>query len=204
LKELERTFAEVYAGDYRYVRCFGLHGTYDDGLEWLQQPENLDKPKTLLWLGSSIGNFTRSDASSFLSAIAAALKSRDQLIVGIDACKHPERVFHAYNDRDGVTHDFILNGLRHANTLLGNEVFEEGQWLVHGEYDAAGGRHQAFVYPVEDVVVNGVPIRKGERFRIEQSHKYSPDESQRLWEEAGIIEGARWTNSAGDYGELVI
>ena len=48
--ELERTFALV--PQYRFVKCLGLWGTYDDGLAWLLKPENACKPKTVMSLGS--------------------------------------------------------------------------------------------------------------------------------------------------------
>ncbi|KAI9694075.1 MAG: hypothetical protein M1822_003346 [Bathelium mastoideum] len=202
LQELKRTFAEVQSGSttaYTYVKLFGLHGTYDDGLEWLQRAENLARPKTLLWLGSSIGNFTRPEAGEFLQTCAGALGPRDQLVVGVDGCKDPHRVYHAYNDREGVTHAFVLNGLRHANRLLGTTAFQLERWRVLGEYDAEAGRHQAFVYPTEDVVIAGASIRQGTHFRIEHSYKYSPDESRRLWEGAGLCQATRWSNREADY-----
>ena len=54
--ELERTLAEVPT--YRHVRCRGLLGTYDDGREWLKRPENVERRKCILSLGSSIGTGT--------------------------------------------------------------------------------------------------------------------------------------------------
>lgn len=53
LKELRRTLEQV--PDFAYVRCHGLYGTYDDGLEWLKLPENSQRPKCIMSLGSSIG-----------------------------------------------------------------------------------------------------------------------------------------------------
>ncbi|KAI9693514.1 MAG: hypothetical protein M1820_009202 [Bogoriella megaspora] len=199
LAELERTFAQVRTRDYEFVKCHGLHGTYDDGLEWLQQPQNRDRPKTILWLGSSLGNFTRIEAESFLSAVAATLDTRDKILVGLDACKDPARVHRAYNDREGVTHRFILNGLRQANRLLGTEAFQLGHWKVLGEYDIGNGRHQAFVYPTQDVTIDGILIKTRERIRIEHSYKYSPNEARSLWQNAGVVEGTRWSNRAADY-----
>ncbi|KAF2240140.1 hypothetical protein EV356DRAFT_438136 [Viridothelium virens] len=202
LKELKRTFAEVQtvnSAEYKSVKLSGLHGTYNDGLEWLQQAANLRKPKTLLWLGSSVGNFTRPEAGEFLKMCRGALGTRDQLIVGVDGCKEPNRVFHAYNDREGVTHAFVLNGLRQANRLLGTDAFKRDDWKVFGEYDAEAGRHQAFVYPTQDVIIEGVCIKQGERCRIEHSYKYSDDESERLWEDAGFVEATRWSNGAANY-----
>jgi uncharacterized SAM-dependent methyltransferase len=55
LKELRRTLEQVPA--FKHVRCHGLHGTYDDGLDWLKLPENQSRPKCVMSLGSSIGQF---------------------------------------------------------------------------------------------------------------------------------------------------
>lgn len=124
-------------------------------------------------------------------------------MIGIDSCKDPERVYHAYNDRDNVTHDFIMNGLQHANELLKENAFNVEDWEVIGEYDKEAGRHHAFVSPRKDVLVDGVHIPKGERVRIEESYKYSRNEILQLWEGAGLAENTIWPNSKGDYGELV-
>ena len=53
LKELKRTLEQVPV--FRHVRCHGLHGTYDDGLDWLKMPENSTRPRCVMSLGSSIG-----------------------------------------------------------------------------------------------------------------------------------------------------
>lgn len=53
LKELKRTLEQVPA--FKYVKCHGLHGTYDDGLDWLKTPENVSRTKCVMSLGSSIG-----------------------------------------------------------------------------------------------------------------------------------------------------
>jgi uncharacterized SAM-dependent methyltransferase len=54
LTELKRTLEQVPA--FKHVKCHGLHGTYDDGLDWLKMPENILRPKCVMSLGSSIGN----------------------------------------------------------------------------------------------------------------------------------------------------
>ena len=97
--ELERTLADV--PQYQYVTCRGLHGTYDDGLAWIQQPQNASIPKTILSLGSSIGNFDRESASGFMRSIFAALGPNDNVLIGLDACQEPQKVYEAYNDSKG-------------------------------------------------------------------------------------------------------
>jgi EasF-like predicted methyltransferase len=188
---------------YKSVKCFGLFGTYDNALEWLKSSDVESKPKTILWLGSSLGNFKRDEVSPFLANFASVMQTGDTVLIGIDSCKDPERVYHAYNDRDNITHNFIMNGLKHANELLKEKAFNIEDWEVIGEFDEEAGRHHAFVSPRKDVVVDGVHIVQGERIRIEESYKYSRDEILQLWEGSRLAENTVWSNSKGDYGELV-
>jgi L-histidine Nalpha-methyltransferase / hercynylcysteine S-oxide synthase len=169
--ELVRTLKLVPQGTFEYVRCAGLWGTYDNGLAWLKQPKNASRPKAILSMGSSIGNFTPSEAVDFLAQFAAELRPNDLMLIALDGCQDAERVYHAYNDRGDVTHNFTLNGLKHANRLMDYQAFRLDDWDAVGEFDQQGSRHRAFVVPKRDVVVEGSLIRKGERVRIEESYK---------------------------------
>jgi len=103
-------------------------------------------------------------------------------------------------DPCSVTHEFTLNGLKHANKLLGYEAFKPTDWEAVGEYDEEGGRHRAFVVPKTDVTVSGVALKQGEKVRIEESYKYSQAQSAELWRTSGAYEHFRFDNDAGDYG----
>ncbi|RYP58026.1 hypothetical protein DL771_011362 [Monosporascus sp. 5C6A] len=120
----------------------------------------------------------------------------------VDSCNNPSKIYYAYNDRKGITHQFILNGLRHANDVLGEQAFNLDDWKVIGEYvyDEEGGRHQAFCAPKRDIVVMGETIKAHERIQIEQSLKYSAEDRETLWNAAGLTEIERWTTEDGDYG----
>ncbi|WYZ45172.1 hypothetical protein EsH8_VIII_000488 [Colletotrichum jinshuiense] len=192
-KELERTLAQV--PEFHHVRCHGLWGTYDDGREWLKQSANLARTKCILSLGSSIGNFERYDAAGFLKHFSDVLTQSDTMLIGLDRCSDPAKVYHAYNDKKGVTHEFILNGLANANEILGEEAFKLKDWEVIGEYvyDDEGGRHQAFYSPVRDTYVMGTLVKQHERIQVEQSLKYSQKGAENLWNMAGLIETACWT-----------
>lgn len=78
------------AEGYKHVRCFGLYGTYDDALGWLKSPAVEAKPKTILWLGSSLGNFKRHEVPPFLAGFGQVLQTCDTMLIGIDSCKDPE------------------------------------------------------------------------------------------------------------------
>lgn len=194
---------DAVKGLYKHVHCCGLFGTYADGLAWLKEPENLEKPKCILWMGSSIGNFNRTQAADFLKCFSAVLGAHDTMLISVDACQDKDKIYNAYNDKEGKTHEFILNGLTHANRLMGNEVFRSADWQVIGEYNAEAGRHQAFVSPVGDVVVENVLIKAGERIRIEESYKYSLLQSTDLWHNAGLVPQARFGNRTDQYRKFM-
>jgi len=96
-----------------------------------------------------------------------------------------------------------LNGLIHANEILGETVFNTDDWNVIGEYvyDIAGGRHQAFYSPTKDVHYEDVYIKAGERVQVEQSLKYSPEEAHKLWKSSGLVEISRWSASSESYSK---
>ncbi|KAF7564098.1 hypothetical protein G7046_g34 [Stylonectria norvegica] len=202
-EELERTLAQV--PDFEYVSCHGLWGTYDDGKEWLSRACVVGRPKCILHLGSSIGNFVFNEAAQFLEGFSEVLQPSDIMIVGVDSSSDPAKVYHAYNDEKGTTHQFILNGLVHANEIFGEEVFKVEDWKVIGEYvyDEEGGRHQAFVTPVRATKVLDSTVQPHERIKIEQSAKFSITELEELCSTAGLYETECWS-SGHEYGLHVL
>lgn len=155
-------------------------------------------------VGSSIGNFTRPEAVQFVRRFADLLSDRDSFLIGLDACQDNDKVTLAYNDKKDITARFTINGLQHANNLLGKEVFKLEDWTAFGKYNAALGAHQAFVSPKVDVEVLGVAVARNEWVQIEESYKYSPTQANKLWQQAGVVESVRWPNDAGDYGRFCL
>jgi uncharacterized SAM-dependent methyltransferase len=96
---------------------------------------------------------------------------------------------------------FVFNGLQQANEILGEEVFNLDDWRVIGEYvyDGEGGRHQAFYAPIKDVYYKDIYFKAGERVQIEQSLKYSSEETAQLWRASELNEVARWSASSEAY-----
>jgi L-histidine Nalpha-methyltransferase / hercynylcysteine S-oxide synthase len=199
LEELQRTFAQASPQSYQYVRFHGLHGTYDDALGWLKDPQNRQQPTCVLSMGSSIGNFSRAEAADFLRQYSEILGPTDSVIIGLDGCKDKDRVYHAYNDSKGTTLRFYRNGLVHANTVLGYEAFKADQWDIDSSYDEVDGCHRAFYVPTQDVSINGISIGKGERVKFEEAYKYDARERDELWRNAGLINVAALGNSLDNY-----
>ena len=121
------------------------------------------------------------------------------MVLGLDSCTDPDKVYKAYNDSKGITRQFYENGLYHANTVLGYEAFKPSDWDVVTDYDPVGGRHQAFYVPNRDVTINGVLLPKGEKLLFEDAYKYDATQCQQLWHDAGLIQGAEFGNDSGEY-----
>ena len=203
LSELHRTFSNVRTHEFAYVGLHGLYGTYDDALTWLSVPENRNRPTIVLSMGSSIGNFPHSEAAQFLNQFAKLLGPSDAIVLGLDSCKDPEKVFKAYNDGKGVTQRFYENGLINANKVLGYEAFVPGDWEIVTRYNTINGCHEAFYSPRKDVTINGITIPKGDKLLFETAYKYGIEERDKLFHDAGLIFQAEFANSLGDYSKLI-
>ncbi|KKK26388.1 hypothetical protein ARAM_006780 [Aspergillus rambellii] len=199
LSELQRTFSNVCLESYKHVGFHGLHGTYDDAISWLGNSENRQRPTVVLSLGSSLGNFSPSDAAEFLARYSRLLDPSDMMVVGLDACEDSVKVYNAYNDSEGITQKFYQNGLAHANTIFGYEAFKPNEWEVVTKYDAVQGTHQAFYASKKDVTIDHVVIPKGEKLIFEEAFKYGATARKNLWRDAGFIEAAEFGNSSEEY-----
>lgn len=202
--ELQRTFAELKTSEFKYVHFNAFHGTYDDGLAWLAKPENSGRVTCIMSLGSSIGNFSRSDAANFLHGYSHVLGPADLFMIGIDGTTDGDRVFKAYNDSKGVTEQFYRNGLDHANELLGYEAFKQNEWAIEGEYVEESHQHKASYIALTDISVEGIKIKKGEKVPFEHSDKYTEEEADALWYGAGLVPKAVYSDSTGDHRKYVV
>ncbi|OJJ51143.1 hypothetical protein ASPZODRAFT_324979 [Penicilliopsis zonata CBS 506.65] len=199
LSELKRTFSEIPVDQFEFVKLHGLHGTYADALTWLSNPKNRTRPTGVISMGSSLGNFSRPDAASFLHGFSRLLGPSDFMVLGLDGCKNTDKVYKAYNDSRGVTRQFYENGLAHANEVLGYEAFKPSEWEIVTRYNEEGGLHQTFVRPKCDVTINGIKISKGENLLYEEAFKYDPAERESLWRDAGLIHNVAFGNTSDDY-----
>ncbi|KAF7181298.1 hypothetical protein CNMCM7691_000516 [Aspergillus felis] len=203
--ELASNLQAIPVDRFHHVRFSALHGTFDDGLHWLQNaPEIRNRPRCILLFGLTIGNFSRENAASFLRNIAesalATSPAQSSIIVSLDSCKLPTKILRAYT-ADGVV-PFALASLGYANSLFhpeGNgEVFNEQDWYFHSEWNHALGRHEASLITRSKDVQLGAPlgtvvVRRDEKIRFGCSYKYDRDERGQLSRSAGLQDIAEWT-----------
>ncbi|KAL7572732.1 hypothetical protein ACA910_009002 [Epithemia clementina (nom. ined.)] len=171
-------------------RYSGILGSYNQALE-TNVLKNLGRPKVFLWLGSSIGNWTRDDATEFLSTFSdSVMQPFDLFMIGMDQRNDPDTIARAYNDSAGITRDFGLNGLRHLNKLIGQNVFNVEDFEYFAGYNVKEGRHEAYLRSKKDQSLaipaefsplsSVVNLKENELINYEFSYKYSIEEIQEL------------------------
>ena len=164
-------------------------------------PEHPETPlrNLVFFPGSTIGNFTRTEARGLLEVMRHEARPGGALVMGVDLVKDVSLVEAAYNDAQGVTAEFNLNVLRHLNTALDAD-FELEQFRHEAIYDTRHERiEMRLVSLVEQTVrVGGEPIgfAAGERVVTEYSHKYSIEGFKALARRAGLEPEAVWTDPA--------
>ena len=158
------------------VKVQAIVGDYFSSLEWLHQHK--PKRKIILFLGSNIGNFTKSESIAFLQQIRQHLEPGDLLFLGVDLKKEPAIILRAYADATGVTAEFNLNLLRRINRELGGN-FQVDQFMHHAMYNPLEGVMQSFLISriKQDVCLAAtgetIQFEAWEAIHTENSHKYS-------------------------------
>jgi dimethylhistidine N-methyltransferase len=159
-----------------------------------------DRPKLVLWLGSSIGNLGRAEAAAFLSRVRETLAPADRLLVGIDLRKDRGTLERAYDDSAGVTARFNRNLLVRVNRELGGG-FDVAAFRHRAEYRDDVGRVEMHLVSERDVTVPiarlGLDVRfaEGEAIHTENCHKYSPAEIADLAKGARLALESHWLDS---------
>ncbi|WAQ82045.1 hypothetical protein PtA15_2A358 [Puccinia triticina] len=207
------------------VQGHGICGTYTQGLDWIYRSltttshaETAELGKTkcrkaILWLGSSIGNFSPAEAVEFLrNELSRALDSESRALIGIDNCQIPEKVQLAYDDRQAVTKKFILNAITVVARHLGlpESVLSPEDFDYVSRYNVGMNRNEAYLRAKRDIYFKAasvdavgsevqaasIRIQTGELILVERSYKFSPDDAYRLFDQAGLRVIQKWSDSS--------
>ena len=145
-----------------------------------------------LYIGSSIGNFSPSEARDILTRLRSQLASGDALLLGVDLApslagteprKQISTLLAAYNDAAGVTAAFNRNILARLNRELGAN-FNLDQFAHRALWNPARSRIEMHLVSLEPQTVvlprsaagPALPIRfaAGETIHTENSYKFTP------------------------------
>lgn len=160
--------------------------------------------RVFFYPGSSLGNFTPSDALRFLQQIASADQGNASgLLLGIDLVKDSAVLEAAYDDAAGVTSAFNKNMLLHINALLGSD-FNLRQWQHVALFDAQESRIEMHLQALGDTTVRWPgherSFQSGDRIHTENSYKYTTEGISELLKQAGFNQVQHWADPKSWFG----
>ncbi len=197
--DISRSILEASAQEllesYGGLQIRAIAGEYAEGLRHVR--EETERPKLVVWLGSTVGNLDRSEAAGFLKTVGQSLAPADRLLVGIDLRKDPDVLEAAYDDSRGVTARFSLNLLERVNRELGGH-FDLKQFRHRAVYHEPEGRVAIDLVSSceQSVQVDEIGLEcelaEGEAIHIEDSFKYSREEIEALTAAADLCVEVCW------------
>jgi dimethylhistidine N-methyltransferase len=186
LKKLEDKYPHIL------MQCMGM-----DFSKQLIIPDSIAKTKrAFFYPGSSIGNFSSSEALKLLSQIKSQADDGG-LLIGVDLMKEDSVLLAAYDDPLKVTAAFNLNILRSINSHLGSD-FKVEQFRHMVQINHVENRVELYLEALDDLTVSwpgkSKVFKKGELIHTENSHKYTIDSIRQLLKNAGFVSTQIWTD----------
>lgn len=200
----ERELSDIDA-----ISIVGFEREYLDGLLEVAAYRKSGQHLLVLFLGSTIGNFDRQAALSFLSEVRCILQPGDSLLLGTDLEKPSSQLIAAYDDELGVTAAFNLNLLARINRELGAD-FDLSQFrhvarvnpeMRSVEMHLESTRRQVISIPAAEIVIE---FQEGETIWTESSHKFSAEEVFETAREAGFRCEVQWIDEQWPFAENLL
>ena len=192
--------AAVLAKEYPGLRIEPVAGDYTKPLDLPAWAMAEGVHQVGFFPGSTIGNFHRDEAVTFLQTARQILGGGD-LVIGIDLHKDPSVLNLAYDDPAGVTAAFNLNMLSNLNSLVGAD-FDLTKFAHRAFYNEELGRIEMHLVSQQAQTINidgaPIPFAADETIHTECSYKYTPESIEKLATAAGwkvgqsLFDERRW------------
>ncbi len=195
--------------DMDSVGIVGLEREYIDGLLEVAARRREDQRLLVLFLGSTIGNFSHPADTDFLREIRAILQPGDALLLGTDLEKPVAQLLKAYDDPLGVTAAFNLNLLARVNREL-QGYFDLDTFEHRAKFNSSTRSVEMHLQSrrKQTVAIRGadlnVVFEEEETIWTENSRKYSLPDVDRMAEAAGFFCEARWIDQEWPFAESLL
>jgi len=192
--------------EYQNLTVTGLIGTYEQAIAHLPDPHDL--PRMLIFLGSTLGNFSPSECDQFFIHTRRSLRVGDYFLLGVDRHKSTEILEAAYNDRQGITAAFNLNMLTHLNQRYGGNfnvenfahraIYNTEKYQIEMYLDCK--KSQSVHFAALDTTIE---FATGESILTEISRKFHVDQLQTYLAQQGLKTVKMWGDRQ-DYFGLIL
>ena len=183
LNELQNTLSEAYP----QLDIIPISGNYFSTIKEIHYKSG--SRKVILFLGSSIGNFSEDEGITFLKMLAHYLVPGDITLIGFDTKKSPKKIRDAYTL--GPNEAFYKNILtRINNELEGNFCLADFEHYF--KYDPISGRSETFLVSIKNQTVQlpgidrNISFSAWEPIHISIHQKYDDEQIELLAQKAGF------------------
>jgi L-histidine N-alpha-methyltransferase len=158
--------------------------------------------RLVLYIGSSIGNFSPADAVEVLRGVRSQLQPGDGLLLGTDMVKDTRLLHAAYDDAAGVTAKFNMNLLTRINREL-DANFNPQLFRHQARWNEQQSRIEMHLESLlaQKVEVRAldlqVKFRLGETIHTENSYKFTDQRVVTLLSRAGFKLRQQWSDAKG-------
>ena len=170
---------------------------------YITEPIRITRPQgnriLALYIGSSIGNFSPTEARGILRNLRAQLTPGDALLLGTDLAPGPNKtesaLIAAYDDAQGVTAAFNRNILTHLNREIGTNFIpgcfhHRALWNPTDsrmEMHLESKRPQSVTIPADATgPARTIHFTQGETIHTENSHKFTAESIAALLSETAF------------------
>lgn len=187
----------------------GLERSYLEGLEEAVTRRRPNQALLVLFLGSTIGNFTPPAAENFLQDIRRNLRPGDALLLGVDVKKSIQDMLLAYDDPTGVTAAFNLNLLARINRELGGD-FVLPHFEHHIRYQEIDGRIEMHLRSTRRQTVSiqaadfTCTFKEGETIWTEACYKFRIEDIPGMARRTGFLCEAQWVDTEWAFAENLL
>lgn len=187
------------------VQVVGIHGTYNDSFQLL----SCASPALVIFLGSTLGNFTEDEEHVFWQDISRHMQIGDYFLLGIDLAKDVNILEAAYNDAAGITAAFTKNYFSRINRELGSSLdldyinhvaffnTEESRMEIYAEFSR---RQEIHIQSLHRTFC----VAKGERVQVEISRKFNLTAVKDYLESFGFDHVKTYTDANNWFGLILV
>jgi len=185
IENIHLNFQKAFPG----LKVKGIANEYIAALDEFEKES--ERTKVILFLGTSIGNFSESELDKFLLNVSGELKTGDFFLVGIDLKKNPFTILSAYNDSKGITRDFNFNLLTRINREM-DANFNIANFQHYPFYNIQNGNAESFLVSTktQKVFISKLNLtinfEAWEPIHTETSRKYSLSDLNNIADKFGF------------------
>jgi uncharacterized SAM-dependent methyltransferase len=181
---------------YRYVRCVGLWGSFEDAHAWAKK---LKSPKCIISLGSMFGNDHFDKAVARLRTWVEIMHPQDRMLLGLDGTQVRSDIWKSYHDDEGLFHDFVRNGLAHSTEVLGQKWYRPEDWVISGGFQDAPLMHHFTITAEREVKCEplGISFPKNQKIICYEGFKYDTEAMGEQFTAAGLNPIQIWKSPSG-------